>query len=88
MAVERVRLGPDSTLAGKSLAETGLRTQTGALVLSVTRGSDDIPTPGPQFRLAAGDVLAVVGQPHQLKAVQQLVEGADTRSDPEQMPKN
>src|SRR2546426_6386958 len=31
MAVERVRLGPDSTLAGKSLAETGLRTQTGAL---------------------------------------------------------
>ena len=88
MAVERVRLGPDSTLAGKSLAETGLRTQTGALVLSVTRGSDDIPTPGPQFRLAAGDVLAVVGQPHQLKAVQQLVEGADTRSDAEQMPKN
>ena len=88
MAVERVRLGPDSTLAGKSLAETGLRTQTGALVLSVTRGSDDIPTPGPHFRLAAGDVLAVVGQPHQLKAVQQLVEGADTRSDPEQMPKN
>src|SRR2546426_3002158 len=88
MAVERVRLGPDSTLAGKSLAETGLRTQTGALVLSVTRGPDDIPTPDPQFRLAAGDVLAVVGQPHQLKAVQQLVEGADTRSDPEQMRKN
>src|SRR5438876_1170705 len=88
MAVERVRLGPDSTLAGKSLVETGLRTQTGALVLSVTRGSDDIPTPGPQFRLAAGDVMAVVGQPHQLKAVQQLVEGPDSRSDPEQMPKN
>ena len=88
MAVERVRLGPDSTLAGKSLAETGLRTQTGALVLSVRRGSDDIPTPGPHFRLAAGDVLAVVGQPHQLKAVQQLVEGADTPPDPEQTPKN
>src|SRR2546426_752614 len=59
MAVERVPLGPDSTLAGKSLAETGLRTQTGALVLSVTRGPDDIPTPGRHFRLAAGDVLAV-----------------------------
>src|SRR5207245_9535731 len=46
-----------------------------SLVLSVTRGPDDIPTPDPQFRLAAGDVLAVVGQPHQLKAVQLLVEG-------------
>src|SRR6266700_2430777 len=88
MAVERVRLGPDSTLAGKSLAETGLRTQTGALVLSVTRGPDDIPTPGPHFQLAAGDVLAVVGQPHQLKAVQQLVEDSDTPPDPEQTPKN
>src|SRR5256712_771905 len=88
MAVERVRLGPHSTLGGKSLAETGLRTQAGALVLSVTRGPDEIPTPGPHFRLAAGDVLAVVGQPHQLKAVQQLVEDSDTPPDPEQMPKN
>src|SRR5207247_8609068 len=34
MAVERVRLGPDSTLAGQSLAETGLRTQPGPLGLS------------------------------------------------------
>src|SRR5213594_931185 len=42
MAVERLRLPRHSALAGKSLAETGLRTQTGALVLSVTRGSSDI----------------------------------------------
>src|SRR2546426_6110955 len=82
MAVERVRLGPDSTLAGKSLAETGLRTQTGALVLSVTRGPDDIPTPDPQFRLAAGDDLAVVGPPPQPQGVQQPLEGAGNPSDP------
>src|SRR2546426_5655678 len=80
MAVERVRLGPDSTLAGKSLAETGLRTQTGALVLSVTRGPDDIPTPDPQFRLAAGDVFAVGGPPHPPQALPPLLQGADTPS--------
>src|SRR3989454_6297584 len=80
MAVERVRLGPDSTLAGKSLAETGLRTQTGALVLSVTRGPDDIPTPDPQFRLAAGDGLAVGGQTHQLQGRPPLLQGGETPS--------
>ncbi|HEX9282542.1 MAG TPA: cation:proton antiporter [Gemmatimonadales bacterium] len=78
MAAERLRLPRHSTLGGKTLAETGLRTQTGALVLSVTRGSSDIPTPGPNFRLAEGDVLVVVGQPHQLRAAGRLVAGEAT----------
>jgi CPA2 family monovalent cation:H+ antiporter-2 len=82
MAVERLGLGADSPLVGKTLAETGLRTQTGALVLSVRRGATDIATPGPQFRLAAGDVVVVVGQPHQLRAATLLATG------PEHQPKN
>src|SRR5437588_11242795 len=76
MAIERMRLAPHSALAGKRLAATGLRSQTGALVLSVVRGDDEIATPGPQFRLAAGDVLVVVGQPHQLHAAAQLMGGS------------
>ena len=75
MAIERMRLPPHSPLAGKRLAATGLRSQTGALVLSVVRGEDEIATPGPQFRLVAGDVLVVVGQPHQLHAAAQLMGG-------------
>ncbi len=75
MAVERVQLDANSSLVGKHLADTGLRTQTGVLVLSVRRGSDDIVTPGPDFQLAAGDVLVVVGQPHQLRAASRLVAG-------------
>src|SRR2546426_6962552 len=77
MAVERVRLGPDSTLAGKSLAETGLRTQTGALVLSVTRGPDDIPTSDPQFRLAAGGRFAGGGTPPPIQARPTPLGGGD-----------
>ena len=76
MAIERMRLLPHSPLAGKRLAATGLRSQTGALVLSVVRGDDEIATPGPQFRLVAGDVLVVVGQPHQLHAAAQLMGGS------------
>jgi len=75
MAIERMRLAPESPLAGKRLAATGLRSQTGALVLSVVRGDEEVATPGPQFRLAAGDVLVVVGQPHQLHAAARLVAG-------------
>src|SRR2546421_612388 len=74
-AVERLRLPPDSPLVGKTLAATGLRTQTGALVLAVGRDGDEMATPGPHFRLAADDVLVVVGQPPQLRAAARLVAG-------------
>src|SRR2546422_8771355 len=67
-SVERLRLASDSPLVGQTLAATGLRTQTGALVLAVGRGGGEIATPGPQFRLAADDVRGVVGQPPQLRA--------------------
>src|SRR2546427_5392131 len=46
----RIRLARESDLVGKSLAESGLRTRTGALVLSISRGSDNIASPDPQFR--------------------------------------
>ena len=82
MAVERLRLPPDSPLVGKTLAATGLRTQTGALVLAIARGADEIATPGPDFRLAADDVLVVVGQPAQLRAAARLVTGDHLASAP------
>jgi CPA2 family monovalent cation:H+ antiporter-2 len=47
MAIERMRLSPDSRLAGKRLAATGLRSQTGALVLSVVRGDEEIARQAP-----------------------------------------
>ena len=75
MAVERMRLEPGSPLAGQTLASTGLRKRTGALILSITRGNEEIPTPGPKLRLEAGDVLVVVGQPQQLRAAAALVTG-------------
>jgi len=72
----------DDIIVGKTLATTGLRTQTGALVLAVGRGRDEIPTPGPQFRLAADDVLVVVGQPAQLRAAARLVAGTTAAAAP------
>src|SRR5438132_282105 len=75
MTAERVRLPPGAKAVGRSLAATRLRTRTGALVLSIRRGDEDIPTPDPRLPLAAGDELAIVGQPHQLRAARELLIG-------------
>ena len=77
MHVERIPLAPSAPAVGKSLAETGLRSRTGALVLSVRRGESDIATPEATFRLAAGDVLVVVGQRQQLRGAHKLLTGVE-----------
>ena len=82
MAVERVRIPAGSPLAGQTLAGTGLRKRTGALILAVTRGTEEIPTPGPKLRLEVDDVLVVVGQPQQLRAATALVTGDSVAATP------
>src|SRR5216684_3619497 len=77
MHVERIVLGATAPAVGKTLADTGLRSQTGALVLAVRRGRSDLATPDASFRLAVGDVLVVVGQPQQLKGAYRLLTGGE-----------
>lgn len=54
---------PGSRLVGKSLAETGLATPSGAHLLSITRGADTTESPRPDWRLAADDRLAYDATP-------------------------
>ena len=61
----------------QTIAETGLRSKTGALILAARRGESDLATPGPDFKLAAGDVLVVVGQPQQIKNAYKLLTGME-----------
>ena len=77
MHVERIVLGPNAPAVGQTLADTGLRSKTGALVLAVRRGESDLATPEATFRLSAGDVLVVVGQPQQLKGAHRLLTGVE-----------
>ncbi|HYU08942.1 MAG TPA: cation:proton antiporter [Gemmatimonadales bacterium] len=77
MHIERIVLGETAAAVGQTLAETGLRSKTGALVLAVRRGESDLATPSADFRLEAGDVLVVVGQPQQIKSAYRLLTGGD-----------
>jgi CPA2 family monovalent cation:H+ antiporter-2 len=77
MHVERIVLGANAPAVGQTLADTGLRSKTGALVLAVRRGESDLATPDALFRLEAGDVLVVVGQRQQLQGAYRLLTGVD-----------
>ncbi len=61
LSIEWVTLETGRGLAGKTIGDGRIRTETGASVVAVIRGEQSIPGPGPDFRLEAGDVALVVG---------------------------
>src|SRR5436309_8060346 len=77
MHVERIILGPTAPAVGQTIADTGLRSKTGALILALRRGESDLATPSPDFELDAGDVLVVVGQPQQIKSAHRVLTMAE-----------
>ena len=77
MHIERIILGANAPAVDRTIAETGLRSKTGALILAVRRGESDLATPSPDFRLDAGDALVVVGQPQQIKSAYRLLTGGE-----------
>jgi K+:H+ antiporter len=77
MHVERIVLGPHAPAVGQTIADTALRSRTGALILALRRGENDIATPDADFRLDAGDVLVVVGQGQQIRDATRLLTGAE-----------
>ena len=56
---ERIELSSNSHWNGRLLGETRMRTDTGASIVAALRRAEAIPTP--DFRLACGDTLIVIG---------------------------
>ncbi|MFF2373553.1 cation:proton antiporter regulatory subunit [Streptomyces xiamenensis] len=61
LITERIAIGPDSPYRGRPLGDTRARTRTGASIVAVLRRTGAHPSPGPDYRLEAGDTLLVVG---------------------------
>ena len=66
LGVCTLRLGPDSPLAGESLAGAALRREHGLTVLAVQRAGAVVSNPAADFTLAAGDLVYVLGCPADL----------------------
>lgn len=69
----RVTVPSDGFSVGLTLRELQVRNRTGATVAVVHRGAEHVLNPGPDWRLAPGDRLVVVGEPPQVQAALDLV---------------
>mgnify|MGYP001828864476 CR=1 FL=1 len=67
-----VRIPPESSLVGQSLAESDLDDNYGLLVVSVVKGEQVTMAPGPEMELNAGDLLLVEGKPDDLAILRGL----------------
>ncbi|MDH6548248.1 TrkA C-terminal domain-containing protein [Streptomyces sp. SAI-041] len=61
LVAERIEVATGSRWNGRVLGDTKMRTDTGASVVAALRRAEAIPSPAPDFRLAGGDILIVVG---------------------------
>ena len=75
MDVAWVTLGDDSPVLGMTLADVGVREQTGASVVAVWRGQQAIANPEPDTVLRAGDMLGVLGEKAHIEAACRLLAG-------------
>lgn len=71
----QVEIRPDSPFVDRPLGETRARTRTGASIVAVLRGGTTHPSPGPDFVLAAGDLVITVGTRDGLDQVARILDG-------------
>lgn len=74
-----IRVVPQSIAVGRSLAQINLRGATGATVLAIRRGTQQIPTPLGREVIQADDVVAVAGA-HDALAVARAIFAPDLTS--------
>lgn len=77
-------VGNRCSMIGKRLSDSGLRSQYGVSVSSITRGSKFIPVPKSNDRIFPGDVIGVIGTDEQIQRLLpevELNEEADTATD-------
>src|SRR5262245_33463371 len=73
LATEQVPIPPASPYLGRTLGDTRARSRSGASIVAVLRGSQAIPSPAPDFRFEAGDIVVVVGTPEGVEQVADIL---------------
>jgi TrkA domain protein len=73
LSIQWVTLEAEKGLAGRSIADGGIRTRTGASVVAVIRGEQSIPGPSPELVLAAGDVVLLMGSEPAVESAERLL---------------
>jgi CPA2 family monovalent cation:H+ antiporter-2 len=74
LEISWVRLPPVSPLVNATIKQMAIRKRTGASVVGIIHGGVFKANPGPDFRFASDDLVAVVGNPQERAAFTQLAE--------------
>lgn len=77
LLTEQVQLPAGSPYVGRVLGDTKARTRTSASIVAVLRGAEVIPSPRPDFRFEAGDVVVAVGTRKGLDALNRILADGD-----------
>jgi voltage-gated potassium channel len=71
-----VKVQENSGVADVALAESGIRENTGVMVMAIKSGKKIITNPEPKKKMAAGDVLIVLGTTKQIQKLEELASAA------------
>ncbi|WP_343997306.1 MULTISPECIES: cation:proton antiporter regulatory subunit [Streptomyces] len=74
LVAERIELPTTSYWNGRLLGETRMRTETGVSIVAVLRRAEAIPSPAPDFRLAGGDTLILIGTREGVEAAARILD--------------
>lgn len=75
LAIEWMPVNPGSSLVGGTIADGQIRARTGVSIVAVIRDGQTFAAPGPEFMLATGDMVVVVGTLEGLKVVRGILGG-------------
>jgi K+/H+ antiporter YhaU regulatory subunit KhtT len=70
-------ISEESALAGKTIRESGIRSESGVLILAIAHPGEQRSTnPSPETVIRAGDELIVMGTSKQVDAAERLAAGS------------
>jgi monovalent cation:H+ antiporter-2, CPA2 family len=79
-SIQSITIAERSEAVGRTLAEINLRGRTGANVVAIRR-SNEVLVPAADEALRAGDILAITGSPHAVRAAELVVSAPGSASD-------
>lgn len=74
LSLDWITLPPGSRFDRASIADGQFRTQTGASIVAIIRGTTTIPAPEPSTTFEGGDVLVAVGTPDGLTRLRSVLD--------------
>jgi TrkA domain protein len=73
LSIDWLPVREGSACVNRTIGDARVRTRTGVSIVAVLRGDETFPAPGPDFEMAAGDYLVVVGTARGIEGVVELL---------------